>query len=123
MIARIWRGETQGATADAYVEYLVRTGVEACRGTPGNRGVYLLRRPSSANAEFVFVSLWDSYDGILRFAGPEPARAVFYPEDDRFLVRRDETVSHYDVAATADRVPPGAPGRWPSFTRFLLRHE
>jgi hypothetical protein len=35
---------------------------------------------------------------VARFAGPDVERAVFYPEDDRFLVDRDETVAHYEVA-------------------------
>jgi hypothetical protein len=29
--------------------------------------------------------------------GADIERAVFYPEDDRFLVGRDETVEHFDV--------------------------
>jgi hypothetical protein len=29
------------------------------------------------------------------FAGDDIGRAVFYPEDDRFLVARDLTVRHY----------------------------
>jgi hypothetical protein len=28
---------------------------------------------------------------------------VFYPEDDRFLVDRDETSSHWEVAAHVER--------------------
>ena len=34
-------------------------------------------------------------------AGEEPATAVFYPEDDRFLVDRELTVSHYEVLASS----------------------
>jgi hypothetical protein len=34
---------------------------------------------------------------------------VFYPEDDAFLVRRDLTVDHYDVAARR----PGTGGATP----------
>jgi len=39
LIARAWRGVTPAAKADAYLEYLERTGVRDCRATPGNRGV------------------------------------------------------------------------------------
>ena len=42
--------------------------------------------------EFVTFSLWDSIDAIKAFAGEDYETAVFYPEDDRFLVERDETV-------------------------------
>jgi hypothetical protein len=31
------------------------------------------------------------------FAGADIDRAVFYPEDNRYLVERDVTVSHYEV--------------------------
>jgi hypothetical protein len=36
MIARIWRGWTAREDADAYVEYLERTGMVEYRATPGN---------------------------------------------------------------------------------------
>jgi heme-degrading monooxygenase HmoA len=97
MIARTWHGSTSLADGDRYLEYLEETGVAACRKTPGNRGVYVLRRETENQAEFLFVSLWDSHDAIRAFAGPDPSRAVFFPEDDELLVERDEVVAHYDV--------------------------
>ena len=45
-------------------------------------------------------TLWDSLDAIKAFAGPHYETAVFYPEDDRFLVERDLTSSH-DVVERA----------------------
>jgi hypothetical protein len=36
-------------------------------------------------------------DAIRRFAGDEPERAVYYPEDERFLVEREDTVSHFEL--------------------------
>jgi hypothetical protein len=41
--------------------------------------------------------LWDSMESVTAFAGDQPEIAVFYPEDDRYLVERDETVTHYEV--------------------------
>ena len=41
--------------------------------------------------------MWDSMEAIKAFAGEDPDVAVFYPEDDRFLIERDEFVSHYVV--------------------------
>jgi len=97
MIARTWRGFTASADADRYVEYLRSTGVRAYRETPGNLGVYLLRRHDGDRAEFLLVSLWESMDAVQRFAGKEPDRAVFYPDDDAFLVARDRHVDHFEV--------------------------
>ena len=44
-------------------------------------------------------SLWDSIDAIKAFAGEDYETAVFYPEDDRYLVERDPTCTHWEVAA------------------------
>ena len=97
MIARTWRGATHSADADRYHDYLNETGVATCVNTGGNRGVYVLRRESGDRAVFLFMSLWDSMDAVRAFAGQDPERAVFYPEDDVFLVERDETVEHFEV--------------------------
>ncbi|MGE0441313.1 MAG: hypothetical protein AB7L66_10220 [Gemmatimonadales bacterium] len=101
MIARTWRGATRTADAAAYLEYLRATGLSAYAATPGNRAVLGLSRelagPADAVTEFLLVSFWDSMGDIRRFSGPDPERAVFYPEDDRFLVSRDLHTSHYQL--------------------------
>jgi hypothetical protein len=56
-----------------------------------------LRRIVNGRAEFLLISLWDSTEAICQFAGDDIEKAVFYPEDKRFLVERDEQVSHYEV--------------------------
>jgi heme-degrading monooxygenase HmoA len=97
MLARIWKGAARAQDADAYVQYLEGTGFSEYQATPGNRGVLPLRRIAGDRAEFVLVTFWESETAIRRFAGEDIGRAVFYPEDDRFLVERDEHVDHYDV--------------------------
>jgi heme-degrading monooxygenase HmoA len=101
VVARTWKGWTQAADADAYVDYLNETGVPGLAGTPGNLGVQVFRRLDGDRAEFVVTSLWESREAIRAFAGEEIEVAVFYPEDERFLVERELTVAHYDVVATA----------------------
>jgi hypothetical protein len=54
-----------------------------------------LWRAVGDEAEFITLSFWESEESIRRFAGDETSKAVFYPEDDRFLVRRELTVEHY----------------------------
>jgi hypothetical protein len=97
MIARIWRGATAVRDAPDYVRYLRETGVKAYRETPGNQGAWIFWRDDGRWATFLTISLWDSKEAIARFAGPDIDRAVFYPEDDRYLVDRDLTVTHYEV--------------------------
>ncbi len=101
MIARTWRGWTRASDADAYVEYLLRTGIREYRATGGNREAYILRRDVDDRTEFVTFTLWDSLDAIRGFAGDDVERAVFYPEDDRFLVDRETTVQHFEVIGPA----------------------
>ena len=49
-------------------------------------------------AEFSLLTLWDSMDAIRRFAGDEPERAKYYPEDPSFLLEMPPYVDHYEVA-------------------------
>jgi heme-degrading monooxygenase HmoA len=100
VIARTWRGAVRAEDADAYLDYLEATGLKEYRETPGNRGVLALRRIEGNRCEYLIVSLWDSLDAVERFAGEDPEQAVFYPEDDRFLVDRELTSSHYEVVAS-----------------------
>lgn len=97
MIARTWRGATRAADADAYVAYLHATGLQEYRDTPGNRGAFCFRRIVGDRAEFVTLSLWESESAITAFAGDDIGRAVYYPEDDRFLVERGPSVDHFEV--------------------------
>jgi hypothetical protein len=106
MIARTWRGATTVADAERYADYLAATGVAECRGTPGNLGVMVLRRLVGDRAEFTFISFWDGPASVGLFAGPDPGAAVFYPEDDAFLVERETRVTHWEVSA--DTVPRDA---------------
>ena len=97
MIARTWRGATRAKDAAAYLGYLHQTGFSEYRKTDGTRGVLALRRIIDDKAEFLLISLWDSEQSIRVFTGDDIGKAVFYPEDDRFLIERDERVTHFEV--------------------------
>ncbi|HEX6674157.1 MAG TPA: hypothetical protein VF486_03915 [Actinomycetes bacterium] len=111
MIARIWRGAVRRQDGDAYASYMQATGIAGYVRTPGNRAALMLRREVGDRCEFVMVTLWESMQAVIAFAGPTPEQAVFYPDDDRFLIERDLTVAHYQVAAAVvDRaIPTGRP--------------
>jgi heme-degrading monooxygenase HmoA len=97
MIARTWRGAVRSEDGDAYADYMQDTGVAGYVKTPGNRGAWMLRRELGATTEFVMFTLWESIDAVKNFAGDDHEVAVFYPEDDRYLVERDLTATHYEV--------------------------
>ena len=96
--ARIWRGAVRRQDGDAYAQYMEKTGLAEYRDTPGNLTATMLRRDLEDRTEFVMYTTWESIDAVKAFAGDDPERAVFYPEDDRFLIERDLTVAHYVVA-------------------------
>jgi heme-degrading monooxygenase HmoA len=97
MIARTWRGATKAEDAERYLAYLHQTGLAEYRKIEGNRGVLALRRVAHGQAEFLLISLWDSESAIRQFAGANIDQAVFYPEDQQFLIERDDQVTHYEV--------------------------
>lgn len=100
MIARTWRGWTRLADAEAYVRYVEETGGREYRATPGNRGAWVLWRPDGDHAEILTFTLWESRDAVRAFAGEDIEVAKFYPEDDRWLVDREQFARHYEVAET-----------------------
>jgi len=97
MIARIWRGFARESDKDTYFDYLQKTGLPEYAAVPGNRGVWVLRRVAEGKAEFTLISLWDSWDAIRAFAGPDCEKAVYYPEDRKFLFELEPNVKHYEV--------------------------
>ena len=101
MIARVWRGAVRLADAAEYAAYVEQTGIAGYLRTPGNHGAWLLWRADGDRAEFITMSLWESREAIAAFAGEDIDQAVYYPEDDRFLIERDATVTHYEATGSA----------------------
>ena len=99
MIARRWRGWIRTEQAAAYVEYVTRTGLSAYKNTPGNLGAQMWTAElGDGRTEVVTVSWWSSLADIEGFAGEDIRTAIFYPEDDGYLIDRETTVTHYNVA-------------------------
>ena len=100
MILRTWRGRIRSADTAAYLAYVRATGAEDYAKSPGNLGFQLLSRDlGDGTTEVSTMSWWDSMESIRGFAGDDPERARYYPEDDRFLVERPVHVEHSIVEA------------------------
>ena len=99
-VARIWRGATRAEDRDRYLEYLEGTGIADYLATPGNRGVEVLTRIDADRALFTIRTLWESLDAIRAFAGDDVEVARFYPEDDAFLIERENRAEHHEVAVS-----------------------
>ncbi len=98
MIMRIWRGITPKEQADSYLEHLQQTALQTLIQQPGQRGAWVLRRVQGDRCEFQLLSLWDSLDDVRAFAGDQPERAVYFAEDDKFLLDMEPLVRLYEVA-------------------------
>ena len=98
MIARIWTGTVRLDDAEEYADYIRNTGLAEYAETPGNRGAWMLRSDDGDRTEFITLSFWDSEEAIRRFAGEHIEAAVYYPEDDRYLIDRGSKVRHYVVS-------------------------
>ena len=97
MIARVWHGATAAEDGDAYAAYVEETGMTNARKIRGSRGTLVLRHADGERTEFETVFLFDSLEDVRAFAGDDIEKAVFYPEDDRYLIERDPGVIHYEA--------------------------
>jgi len=52
---------------------------------------------ADANAVFLLVTIWDSMESVKKFAGGHPEKAKYDPEDDNYLLEKEETSDLYEV--------------------------
>ena len=97
LIARHWRGWTKVQDADANENLLKQTVFPSLRSIEGYKGGYILRNNGPQEVEFVVINLFDSLDGVKRFAGPDYSTPVFEPEAAELLCRIEPVATHYEV--------------------------
>jgi heme-degrading monooxygenase HmoA len=102
MIARIWQGCTRPGMGKAYVPYLAQTGLKQDQESKGFKDIFVLTREIADKAEYLLITLWEDMEAVRRLTGPEPDRAVYDPEDDRYFPESERTpdVRHYEVHGT-----------------------
>ena len=96
-IARIWRGRTKAAKADAYADYLYEHGIKPLADKA--LGVQMLREDRADESEFVTISYWESVEAMSRFAGDDPRRIHHLERDAEFLIELPHGVQVLDIAA------------------------
>ncbi len=102
MILRTWRGWVLRDDAERYIAYIDETGMREYRETPGNFAAFMLRRDlDDGRTEVVTISFWESMEAIRAFAGDDVDMAVYYPDDEQFLVAKEDHVTHFEVASAA----------------------
>ena len=111
MICRMWHGRTLRSKADTYARFLAQRAIPAYRSVPGNLSVSIMRRDDGDVTHFLTVTHWDCEGSIRAFAGDEPLKAKYYPEDEDYLLEFEPLVQHYTV--TANALPSNPPLQGP----------
>jgi heme-degrading monooxygenase HmoA len=57
----------------------------------------VFRRVEQGRVHLLLTSFWESSKAIAKFAGPDIEKARYYPEDERYLIELEPTVTHYEV--------------------------
>jgi heme-degrading monooxygenase HmoA len=94
-IARIWRGRTPAAKADAYAQYHHEHGF-----LPLARkalAVQVFREDRGDETEFMTISWWESREAMSRFAGSDPTRIHHLERDAEFLVELPRSVQILEI--------------------------
>jgi hypothetical protein len=97
MIARVWKGWTKAADADAYESLLREVVYPGLWKIIGYRGGYILRQDGEVEAEFVTINMFESLEAVMAFAGSDYEAPVFEPEARRLLARVEPIARHYEV--------------------------
>jgi len=92
LIARLWHGRTRLSDADEYAEFMKVRAAPDYGSLDGLERLYFLRRDEGDVAHFLLVTY-----SVRQFAGDEPEKAKYYPEDDDFLLEKEETSALYEV--------------------------
>lgn len=97
VITRIWHGRTKAEHADEYLQFLIDTGVADYKSVDGNLSVEVWRRIEGDVCHFCTVTKWSDWNAIKKFAGEDHEKAKYYPEDAKYLLEFEPTVTHYET--------------------------
>ena len=97
MIVRMWHGIVDAAKADEYAEFMKQRAAPDYGSVDGLQKLLFLRKNEADIAHFLLVTHWDSMESVKKFAGERPEKAKYYPEDDEFLLEKEETSALYEV--------------------------
>ena len=63
----------------------------------GFRGCQFLQRNVEGNVEVIVITMWDSLNAIMRFAGDDIEAAVVSDKAAQLMLDYDRRVKHYEV--------------------------
>lgn len=98
MIARLWSARTTSELSTRYLEHFWETVAPMLRKHDGYLSASVLVRPDRHAVEILVVTVWNSFEAIDAFAGPDRETAVVASEAAALLSDYDRRVRHYEVA-------------------------
>ncbi len=97
MVVRMWHGRVDSSKSDEYAEFMKQRAAPDYSSVDGLQKLLFLRKDEEYVTHFLLVTYWDSIESVKRFAGEEPEKAKYYPEDDQFLLEKEELSALYEV--------------------------
>ena len=97
MIVRMWHGRVDASKSDEYAEFMKQKAAPDYRSVDGLQKLLFLRKNEKDVAHFLLVTYWDTMESVKKFAGEQPEKAKYYPEDDQFLLEKEELSALYEV--------------------------
>ena len=67
------------------------------RSVAGLEKLFFTRRNEGDVSHFLLITVWDSISSVKKFAGENPEIAKYYPEDDEYLLEKEEHSQNYQV--------------------------
>ena len=64
---------------------------------PGLQQTLFSRRDEGDIAHFLLVTIWDCMESVVAFAGEDAAKAKYYPEDDKFLLEKEDASLNHTI--------------------------
>ena len=96
-IMRLWHGEVPIEKADEYEKFMIERAAPDYGSIQGLLKLYFQRKDKKKITHFLLVTIWDSMESIIQFAGAEPELAKYYVEDDNFLLKKEQFTTMYEI--------------------------
>lgn len=97
MIVRTWHGRTRLSDGDAYESFMKERAAPDYGSIDGLQQLFFTRRDDDDASHFLLITVWDSIEAVMKFAGDDPNVAKYYHEDNEFLLEKEAHSLNHQV--------------------------
>ena len=97
MIVRTWHGRTRLSDGDEYEAFMKTRAAPDYGSVDGLQELFFTRRDKGDVSHFLLITVWDALEAVKKFAGDDPGVAKYYPEDDKFLLEKEDHSLNHQV--------------------------